>query len=48
MVKINTKIDVDYFFKWFTCNDENKSLGFALTKNQHISIKMIIMKNSQS
>ncbi len=27
MVKINTQIDVDYFFKWFTWNDENKSLG---------------------
>lgn len=33
MVKINTQIDVDYFFKWFTWNDENKSLGFALTKD---------------
>ena len=33
MVKINTQIDVDYFFKWFTLNDENKSLGFALTKD---------------
>lgn len=33
MVPINTKVDVDYFFKWFTWNDENHSIGFALTKD---------------
>jgi len=33
MVKLNTQIDVDYFFKWFTWDDDNKSLGFALTKD---------------
>ena len=34
MVPVNTKVEVDYFFKWFTWNDENQSIGFALTKDR--------------
>ncbi len=34
MVPVNTKVEVDYFFKWFTWNDENQSIGFALTKDK--------------
>lgn len=33
MLSINTHLNVDYFFKWFTWNDENESIGFALTKD---------------
>ena len=33
MMKINTHVEVDYFFKWFTWNDDNRTLGFALTKD---------------
>lgn len=33
MVPINTTIPVDYFFKWFTWNYDNHSIGFALTKD---------------
>lgn len=33
MIPINTHVDVDYFFKWFTWNNDNKSIGFALTKD---------------
>lgn len=33
MVPINTHVDVDYFFKWFTWNSDYHSIGFALTKD---------------
>lgn len=34
MVPVNTKVDVDYFFKWFSWNNDNQSVGFALTKDK--------------
>lgn len=33
MVPINTEVDIDYFFKWFTWKKDYHSIGFALTKD---------------
>ena len=33
MVPINTTVDVSYFFKWFTWDNDNHSIGFAITKD---------------